>query len=99
VVKSYLSYLLRLWPAGTGGGIAWRASLEDVSTGERQAFADLDALLDYLREQTQATPPQEQQDGGDGALPGPRTGGVAPDRDSDQAPPIERHGATEERGW
>jgi hypothetical protein len=83
VVKSYLSYLLRLWPAGTGPGIEWRASLEEVSTGERKAFAGLDALLDYLRERTGAGPPQEQQDGSDQALPGPRDGGVAHDRDSD----------------
>ncbi len=72
MVKSYLSYLLRLWQVGTGGGIGWRASLEEVSSGERKAFAGLDALLDYLREQTQAAPPQAQGDGG-----------VAPDRDSD----------------
>ena len=83
MVKSYLSYLLRLWQAGTGQAIEWRASLEDVSTGERQAFAGLDALLDYLRERTRAGSPQAQADGGDQALPGPSDGGVAPDRDSD----------------
>jgi len=60
MVKSYLSYLLRLWQAGTGQAIEWRASLEEVSTGERRAFAGLDALLDYLRQQTRAGSPPEE---------------------------------------
>ena len=32
--------------------MVWRASLEDVRTGERRGFASIDALLGFLREQT-----------------------------------------------
>jgi len=60
MVKSYMSYLLRLWQVATGRGVEWRASLEEVSTGERQAFAGLDSLLAYLREQTRAGSPPEE---------------------------------------
>ena len=61
----YLSYLLRLWREDDGGGehregaepdqaggkAVWRASLESVRTGERQSFASLEELFDFLREQ------------------------------------------------
>lgn len=50
----YLAYLLRLWRVGSEGEVAWRASLEDAHTGERQGFADLDALFDHVRSQTRA---------------------------------------------
>jgi hypothetical protein len=46
----YLSYLLRLWQ--TGRNPAWRASLDSVN-GERMGFASLEALLTFLREQTE----------------------------------------------
>ena len=56
----YLSFLLRLWQvdgddkqAGTGATI-WRASIENPLTGERRGFASLDALFDFLRQQTGA---------------------------------------------
>jgi hypothetical protein len=48
----YISYLLRLWQVMCEEGPAWRASLEDTRTGERQGFANLDALLDYLIRRT-----------------------------------------------
>jgi hypothetical protein len=57
---AYLSYLLRLWQVDTerggpqGGGTVWRASLESSLTGERQGFADLDDLFEFLRRQMAA---------------------------------------------
>ena len=48
--QRYLSYLLRLWQ--TGSKSTWRASLDSVN-GERLGFASLDALLVFLREQTE----------------------------------------------
>ena len=42
----YQSYLLRLWRENPDS--PWRASLESVTTGERQVFARLDALLAFL---------------------------------------------------
>jgi hypothetical protein len=50
--RRYLSYLLRLWQIESKGRLVWRASLEDARTGERQGFASIDALLAFLREQT-----------------------------------------------
>jgi hypothetical protein len=52
--KAYLSFLLRLWQVKQNGENGWRASLEDTRTGERQGFASLESLMDFLREQTQA---------------------------------------------
>ena len=48
----YLSYLLRLWQIESKGQLVWRASVEDSRTGERRGFASIDALLTFLREQT-----------------------------------------------
>jgi hypothetical protein len=41
----YRSYLLRVWLAADA---RWRATLEDVRTGERRAFATLALLLAFL---------------------------------------------------
>ena len=46
--NNYHSYLLRLWQVQDNGGSFWRASLEEVQTGELQGFPDLNALLGYL---------------------------------------------------
>lgn len=58
---AYLSYLLRLWRAPGGAGQPWRASLQDTLSGERQGFADLEALIAYLQGQieVQSTPEEE----------------------------------------
>ena len=45
----YRSYLLRLWQVKEDDRHSWRASLEDTRTGELMGFADLDALVDYLK--------------------------------------------------
>jgi hypothetical protein len=55
----YLSYLLRLWRAKEKG--RWRASVERAGTHERRSFASLEALFDFLREQT--GPPLEGDKG------------------------------------
>lgn len=44
----YRSYLLRMWQEGQAGD-SWRASLQSASTGERQGFASLDSLFDFIR--------------------------------------------------
>lgn len=48
----YLAYLLRLWRAQEKGDTVWRASLQSPQTRERQGFASLDDLFDFLRGQT-----------------------------------------------
>ena len=45
------SYLLRLWPTGSDGQQVWRASLENVRTGERMGFANLEQLFVFLMQQ------------------------------------------------
>lgn len=50
--RHYLSYLLRLWQVRSEGELVWRASLESAHTGERQGFANLDDLFDFLQKQT-----------------------------------------------
>jgi hypothetical protein len=51
----YLAYQLRLWRASEGGGAVWRASLTSSRTRERESFANLDELFDFLRQQTGAS--------------------------------------------
>ncbi|MDJ0757521.1 MAG: hypothetical protein QNJ45_28565 [Ardenticatenaceae bacterium] len=46
--KPYLSYLLRLWPVQNHAGCLWRCLLDNVRTGERHGFADLEALCEFL---------------------------------------------------
>ena len=60
----YLAYLLRLWVARHDGVLVCRAVLENPHTGERRAFADLEALFGYLtkevRQVSQVTPGEEE---------------------------------------
>jgi hypothetical protein len=48
IKRRYLAYLLRLWQIKDEGKLVWRASLEDPQTGERQGFASMQALIDFL---------------------------------------------------
>jgi hypothetical protein len=46
----YRSFLLRLWCVKQNGELAWRASLEDPSTGQQYFFSSSDALNEFLRQ-------------------------------------------------
>ncbi|MGD2147581.1 MAG: hypothetical protein PVH41_12870 [Anaerolineae bacterium] len=46
--RGYVAYLLRLWQAKGEDGMAWRASLESVNSGEHLGFADLKELFVFL---------------------------------------------------
>lgn len=59
----YFSYLLRLWLTCDDNARVWRASLESPGTGERQGFASLQALFEFLEAQTQ--PPEDPGEGVD----------------------------------
>jgi len=50
-LPNYHSFLLRLWQVHGETGTDWRASLQDVETGELQGFPGLAALIDYLQKQ------------------------------------------------
>lgn len=55
----YRSQLLRMWAESSPRcPPRWRFSLEDVATGQRCGFADLDALICHLLEQMDAPPDQ-----------------------------------------
>ena len=44
----YRSYLLRLWRLSEEA--SWHVMLEQVGSQERRTFADLESLLEFLRE-------------------------------------------------
>ena len=48
--RDYLSYLLRIWRAGSGERARWRASLQDPYTGQRIIFACLNDALAFLNQ-------------------------------------------------
>ena len=48
---SYQAYLLRLWQVETADRPVWRASLKEIHSGEQRQFADLEALVTFLREE------------------------------------------------
>jgi hypothetical protein len=50
--RPYMAYLLRVWQVQGKEGSSWRASVEEVHTGERRGFASLEELFDFVREQT-----------------------------------------------
>jgi hypothetical protein len=57
VQREYHSYLLRLWRVRDDGH-HWRASLEDVQTGELCGFENLKVLVMYLQAVTGQDLPQ-----------------------------------------
>lgn len=73
--SGYLSYLLRLWQVNgysdsrtASKPAIWRASLENPLTHEHLGFANLEALIDFLRAQTGGSKPY-QKDGEPALLP------------------------------
>ena len=60
----YLSYLLRLWQTQDQGQNLWRASLEKPGTGERQGFADLEELVQFLRAQMEERERERERERG-----------------------------------
>ena len=54
-LTGYMAYLLRLWRVKEEGKATWRASLQSPQTRERRGFASLDALFDFLQQQTEMT--------------------------------------------
>jgi hypothetical protein len=49
--RPYLAYLLRLWQVRDEGQTGWRASVENVHTGERLGFASLTELWAFLEKE------------------------------------------------
>jgi hypothetical protein len=64
----YRAYLLRLWQASSNDHTVWRASLENPHTGERHAFATLDALFVFLGAETSAATLQEMPEADSGQM-------------------------------
>jgi hypothetical protein len=59
----YYSYLLRIWQVPSNGGHTWRIQLENVQTGEKCGFTNLEELLAYLSQVTL----QENSTSGEGS--------------------------------
>ncbi|RMF05856.1 MAG: hypothetical protein D6768_00395 [Chloroflexi bacterium] len=53
----YAAYLLRLWYED--GAVCWRATLENVHTGEQTGFANLEKLFAFLRQRAEDNSPEE----------------------------------------
>ncbi len=61
----YMSFLLRCWEEHTQAPdhpVIWRFSLENVTTGERRGFRDLEALVVFLQTQTLDSQPDTETD-------------------------------------
>ncbi len=58
---AYQAQLLRIWIEHADHPV-WRFSLEDVTTGERCGFADLDALICYLLDVMDKLVAQQKQE-------------------------------------
>jgi len=54
--EQYLAFMLRLWQVGHGESTVWRASLEDPHSGALRTFANVEALIVFLRETTRQQP-------------------------------------------
>jgi hypothetical protein len=52
-----------LWQVKTAKKTTWRASLESSLSGERQGFASLDDLFEFLRRETDALSRKEDDEG------------------------------------
>jgi hypothetical protein len=46
--RRYLAYLLRLWQVREKGQVGWRASTENVHTGEQRGFSGLADLYAFI---------------------------------------------------
>jgi hypothetical protein len=58
----YRAYLLRLWRVDDGANALWRASLQDVRTGQRLGFANLDKAFAFLQQQITTSPDTQSSD-------------------------------------
>lgn len=61
----YPSYLLRIWLVKLNSQLAWRASLETSSTGEKWGSAEIDELCACLHQHTRKRKDAETETGGD----------------------------------
>jgi len=66
LTSQYRSFLLRLWQIMEKGEQEWRASLENVETGEKHGFTNLEELWAYLLQVTA----NDDQISGDGCVSG-----------------------------
>jgi len=57
----YRSYLLRLWPVEKDGAWNWRASLEEVDSGQRWVFTNLEILFNHLQVEMDAGPNHKKE--------------------------------------
>ena len=58
--NDYQSYLLRMWLTQEEDGEQWRASLEEVQSGELRGFSKLADLLEYLKAVTTPEEPETE---------------------------------------
>lgn len=62
LTNDYRSYLLRLWRTREDGQ-EWRALLEEVGTGNRYGFANLEKLIAFLQKLGEGEQEENQEMG------------------------------------
>jgi hypothetical protein len=68
ITHDYQAYMLRLWRTDYKSQWQWRASLESPHTGERQSFANLEQLFDFLSERCESQVGNKPEEGKEGQL-------------------------------
>ena len=66
VRQTSFSYVMRMWKSERDGESVWHASLQNPHTEERHIFADLAALLSFLKEKTEENSREDQDPMGGG---------------------------------
>jgi hypothetical protein len=60
--EQYHAYILRLWLVEWNEKWIWRVSLENIHTGKRHGFANMEALVDFLQEMGKTSQPATRSD-------------------------------------
>jgi len=66
VTAPRLAYLVRCWLVETEQGPVWRAAVEDPYTAEHRGFANLNALFEFLTQETTTHTPPRVEDRSNG---------------------------------
>lgn len=71
--RRYHAYLLRLWETSNGERQIWRASLESPGSGQRQGFASLQGLMEFLEVQIKSQDELRREPDAQGGAGGQRS--------------------------
>jgi hypothetical protein len=55
----YRAFLVRLWSVAEVDGLSWRASIQDVHSGDTVSFADPAAMIAFFRSEIRCLPDRQ----------------------------------------